>query len=200
MEETQTLGSGNHPLVALGTTSEEGAYLLRIDLSRRHELVFGRFIGGKAIGLSSGPYIYIGSALGRGTPLARRILRHGTRTPPHSPQPIRKEMLAYFRGIGLGGKGLKPPQNKKLFWNIDHLLDLQSACLRQVFLLRSPKRLENPLADMLEADPGTAVFEPGLGANDARGNTHLLQVVAGEDWWEALPEKLQGLLAAECLR
>ena len=65
----------------------------------------------------------------------------------------------------------------------------------EIFALRSPRRLETALGQMLEADPHTAVFEKGLGANDVPGNTHILRVAAPESRWEDLPGLMQQLAA-----
>ena len=81
-----------------------------------------------------------------------------------------------------------------MFWNIDHLLDLESATLAQVFIVRSPLRLEGDLAQLLEQDPATTIFAKGLGAGDATGHTHILRVRADEIWWQTLATELTALL------
>ena len=81
-----------------------------------------------------------------------------------------------FVECGLGSGNLLPKDGKTLFWNIDFLLDLDSAEIVSVYVIRSPKRLESMLAKQLERDSHTQVIERGLGANDVPGNTHLLHV------------------------
>jgi Uri superfamily endonuclease len=77
-----------------------------------------------------------------------------------------------------------------LYWNIDHLLDDETVHLTHVIALRSPDRLEARLGQLMMQDEATLIVEPGLGANDIPGNTHLLQVIAPEAWWASLPNRL----------
>ena len=95
-----------------------------------------------------------------------------------------------FVKCGLGNGNLLPKGGKTLFWNMDFLLDLDSAEIVSVYVIRSPKRLEGRLARQLERDSHTQVIERGLGANDVPGNTHLLHVRAGEAWLASLPIQL----------
>ncbi len=95
-----------------------------------------------------------------------------------------------FVECGLGSGNLLPKGGKTLFWNIDFLLDLGSAEILSLYVIRSPKRLESMLAKQLERDSHTEIIERGLGANDVPGNTHLLHVRAEEPWWESLTPQL----------
>ena len=99
-----------------------------------------------------------------------------------------------FVGCGLGNGNLLPKDGKTLFWNIDFLLDLDSAEIVSLYVVRLPKRLESMLAKQLERDSHTQVIERGLGANDVPGNTHLLHVHADEPWWASLPIQLANLI------
>jgi Uri superfamily endonuclease len=106
-------------------------------------------------------------------------------------------LLKEFQEAGLGSDKLIPPKTKKLFWNVDHLLDLENAELVGVFAIRSPVRLEAEIGHWLAADPGTEIIVAGLGANDIPGGTHILRVIGNETWWDALPRQITALLAAK---
>ena len=170
-----------------------GAYVLRIRLTDRVQLAFGRFKEGKVIDVLPGEYTYVGSALAeRGAScLANRLVRHATRIGDSPPHAIRETMLEDFPRVGLGHGDLCPKNGKHPRWNVDHLLDLPCADLTGAFLIRTPERIEAALGKFLENDPATIVFERGLGANDIKGNTHLLRVNAGDAWWNGLLVALQ---------
>ena len=172
-----------------------GTYILRIRLKEGATLRFGRFKKGKLILLPAGEYAYVGSALAEkgATMLARRLIRHATRSGDQGPHRIREEMLHRFAECGLGDENLLPRRGKTLHWNVDFLLDLPSAELVGLFAIRSRERLEDRLAKQLEEDSHTGVIERGLGANDVPGNTHLLHVSAAEAWWASLPNLLVGM-------
>ncbi|MGC1273555.1 MAG: hypothetical protein WBC44_07585 [Planctomycetaceae bacterium] len=63
------------------------------------------------------------------------------------------------------------------------------------YAIRALRRVEFAVGELLAADPDTVVFERGLGANDTKNGTHLLQVDALDEWWGTLPEKLDTVLA-----
>lgn len=176
-----------------------GTYVLRALVREPLNLIFGRFKGGKVITVSPGQYAYVGSALGvRGsTCLARRLLRHATRLGDHPPHDIRDEMLADFLRVGLHAPGLACPAFKKPKWNIDHLLNELSVELVGAYLIRSPLRIEAELGKFIENDPMSVVFEPGLGANDIPGNTHLLRTYGDDSWWQQLGPKLEAFVAMQ---
>ena len=188
-------------IIIIGDTSQAGTYVLRIHLKENTTLKFGRFKKGKRISLPIGNYVYIGSALSEkgATSLARRLIRHATRSNQKPPHPIREKMINRFTECGLGPRDLLPKHGKTLHWNVDFLLDLQSAELVNIFAIRSAERLENRLAKRLEQDPHTEIIERGLGANDAPGNTHLLHVRGNEMWWASLTGKLSGILKENVL-
>ncbi len=179
-------------IVIIGDESQAGTYILRIRLKKDTTLRFGRFKKGKLISLPAGEYAYVGSALAEkgATMLARRLVRHATRSGDQHPHRIRETMLRRFAECGLGNGNLLPRRGKTLHWNVDFLLDLSSAELVGVVAIRSRNRLEDRLAKQLEEDPHTGVIERGLGANDVPGNTHLLHVSATEGWWASLPDLL----------
>ena len=179
-------------IVIIGDESQAGTYILRIRLKKDTTLRFGRFKKGKLISLPAGEYAYVGSALAEkgATMLARRLIRHATRSGDRRPHRIRETMLRRFAECGLGDANLLPRRGKTLHWNVDFLLDLSSAELVGVVAIRSRNRLEGRLAKQLEEDPHTGVIERGLGANDVPGNTHLLHVSATEGWWASLPDLL----------
>ena len=183
-------------IVIIGNDSQAGTYLLRIHLKENITLKFGRFKKGKLISLPTGDYVYIGSALSEkgATSLARRLIRHATRTGDKLPHPIREKMINRFIECGLGPRDLLPKHGKTLHWNIDFLLDLQSAELVNIFAIRSTERLENRLAKRLERDPHTEIIERGLGANDAPGAIHLLRIRENRMWWASLTDKVKSVL------
>ena len=177
----------------IGDDSQAGTYILRIRLKKDTALQFGRFKKGKLISLPAGDYTYVGSALSEkgATSLARRLIRHATRSGDRSPHTIRKNMINRFAECGLGPQDILPKSGKKLFWNVDFLLDLQSAEIVNVIAIRSPERLEHTIAGLLEHDTDTRIIEKGLGANDAPCNTHLLRVKTDEMWWTSFAGNIQ---------
>ena len=183
-------------IVIIGNDSQAGTYVLRIHLKENTTLKFGRFKKGKLISLPIGDYVYIGSALSEkgATSLARRLIRHATRSGNKPPHPIREKMINRFSECGLGSGNLLLRRGKTLHWNVDFLLDLPSAELVNIFAIRSPERLENRLAKRLEQDPHTEIIERGLGANDAPGATHLLHVRGDRTWWASLTDKVKRVL------
>jgi Uri superfamily endonuclease len=177
---------------------QSGTYILRIFAQEALALAFGRFRHGRVIDIPTGEYIYVGSALAAkgATSLGRRLVRHATRSGEKEPHHIRPQMIEALRQAGLGCGSLLPGNGKKLFWNIDYLLDQSTVELRSVVAIQSTRRLEARIARWLEGDPGTFIIKKGLGASDNPGQTHLLGLRGGDDWWSALPEKLRKLLAS----
>lgn len=185
---------GGH-LALLGGTSQGGTYILRIRVSKQTWMAFGRFKGGKIIQVPVGEYAYVGSARAEkgATCLARRLVRHASRTEGKRPQPIQSELLRAFAARGLGPADLTPSA-KHLRWNVDHLLDQSFAELIGVCAIRSRIPLEFGIASLLESMPETAAIEPGLGAADNPGHSHLLRVDADDAWWRRVPRLLQPVL------
>ena len=177
----------------IGDDSQAGTYILRIRLKEDTTLQFGRFKKGKLISLPAGNYTYVGSALSKkgATSLARRLVRHATRSGDKPPHAIREAMIDQFLDCGLGPPDPLPKNGKKLFWNIDFLLDLPLTEIVNVIAIRSPERLEHTIAELLEHDTNTQIIEKGLGANDAPRNTHILCVNADKTWWLSLADNIQ---------
>jgi Uri superfamily endonuclease len=184
------------PIFTIGSYAPGGVYLLHIRVAADLQLPFGRFKDGKLVEVAAGEYIYLGSALVRGnTPrLGQRLARHATRTAGRPPHAIRPTLLAYFTTQGLETGQLPPKKGKKLFWHIDYLLDCPEAEITHILMVYTPIPIERGLARFLEAQPETAVFEKGLGANDDPGRTHLLRVHGGADWWAKLRQLLVGFM------
>lgn len=183
----------NPSIHIVGNDSQAGTYILRIRLKESTTLQFGRFKKGKLISLPAGDYTYVGSALSEkgATSLARRLVRHATRSGDKPPHTIREKMIHRFAECGLGSGNLLQRQGKTLYWNVDFLLDLQSAEIVNIFAIRSAERLENRIARWLEGDPRTNIIEQGLGANDAPGNTHILRVPEDRTWWASFADNIQ---------
>ncbi len=175
-------------IIIIDNASQAGTYVLRIRLKKDTTLQFGRFKKGKLISLPAGDYVYVGSALSEkgATSLARRLIRHATRSGNKPPHTIREEMMTRFAECDLGPRDLLPKRGKTLHWNVDFLLDLQSAEIKNILAIRSPERLENRIAKCLERDPRTEIIEPGLGVNDAPGSTHLLRLRTNNISWASL--------------
>ena len=145
------------------------------------------------ISLPAGDYSYVGSALSEkgSTSLARRLVRHATRTRSKPSHKIRDEMLNQFQACELGPPNPLPKNGKKLFWNIDHLLNLEIVEIVNLIAIRSPIRLESPIGVFLENNKDTEIIEKGLGANDSPNNTYILRVNSNEMWWLSLVDDIQ---------
>lgn len=187
----------NHPITILGDTKPTGTYILRIAVAVDLDIPFGRFRQGSPIKVPQGDVIYVGSAMARSgsMTLARRLLRHATRCPPKPPHDLRPVLLDAVHTAAIASKETQPPAGKKLFWNVDYLLDEEDVQLRQVIILRSTVRLEDEVAALLLAAPVCRPIASGLGAHDRPGSTHLLQVHAHESWWDSLPLRINKLLS-----
>ncbi len=173
-----------------------GTYLLRLRLAEDITLRFGRYRRGAPIPVSRGCLLYVGSAMARSgsMTLARRLLRHATRSATKPAHALRPELLAQIRKTGLAPARLGPPASKKLFWNIDYLLDQEAVQLQGVIALRAARRLEDEVARLLLAGVACRPVAPGLGAHDRPGSTHLLYAPAAGQWWRALRLRLTDLL------
>jgi Uri superfamily endonuclease len=180
------------PITIIGKDSPGGFYLLRIQASKDALVRFGQYRQGALVEISSGEYVYIGSAQGlRGsTTLASRLLRHASRSGGKHPHLIRGPLAEQLQSVGLGGV---LPEKKTLHWHVDYLLDLAAVEISHVMAFRCGDKIESRLAKMIEDQPETVTFAPRLGASDRAGGTHLLYVNAGEDWWF----KMIGLLRKE---
>lgn len=126
--------------------------------------------------------------------LARRLLRHATRHDTANPQQIRAEMRRAFNDAGLGTTQLKPSKKKKLFWNIDYLLEENVVDLSHVLVMRTKLKFEDELARFLEEEPNCRALAKGLGAHDKYGSTHVLLIQETVAWWRQLPKRVEELL------
>lgn len=176
----------------LRNDSQAGTYVLRIRLSKNTNLKFGGFKKGKLISLPAGHYTYVGSALSEkgSTSLARRLMRHATRISPKPHHRIRDEMLLQFQDCGLGPPNPLPKNGKKLYWNIDYLLDLEIAEIINVIAIRSDQRLESIIGRYLENSKDTQIIEKGLGANDSPNNTYILHVDIDDIRWLSIVDDI----------
>jgi Uri superfamily endonuclease len=162
-----------------GEIHRMGSYLLVIHLEKAVQLAFGKFQHGTLFTIPEGDYLYIGSALGgatSGAPLARRVLRHASRSGGKAHHHIRDAMLQLFLEQRLLERTVMTPSVKKLRWHVDYLLDLPEAELIHVVLIRSPLRIEQKLAELVEKLDGISRIAPRLGAQDTKGSTHLLKL------------------------
>lgn len=188
-------GDDVDPVIIWGEEAVSGAYVLRIGVEQPLHVHFGRYREGRAIAVPAGRLVYVGSAMGRkgSTTLARRLLRHATRSEGRPPHGIRDTLLGWLQEAGLAPAGVRPPATKRLHWHVDYLLDEGAATLEAVLVIRSVQREEGRLAELLGQSPHTAPLAPGLGAADAPGSTHLLRLDGGEGAWR---EMLRTLHAA----
>jgi Uri superfamily endonuclease len=182
----------------VGSDEPCGIYVLRMEAETDIGVRFGRFRGASTVPVSRGDLLYVGSAMARtgSMTLARRLLRHASRSSAMNPHPIRGQMLDTFIRAGLMDETAGPPRQKKLFWNIDYLLEERSVTLVQAYILRTHLRLEDEVAGMIAADPASAVVAPGLGAHDRPGQTHLFYIGVDAAWWDGLATRLSKLTAA----
>lgn len=180
-----------------GARVPSGAYALRVHVAADLRARFGRYAGGALIEVPAGEYAYVGSAMSaRGsTALARRLLRHATRSGERPPHAIRTDLLRACAAAGIPGAA--PPRRKTLFWNIDYLLDDPRAEIVSVLAIRSPQNLEACLAGALLEQPGVAPLAPRLGAHDSRDAAHLARIPAQPGWWRALCAHLCACLSPQ---
>ncbi len=187
-------GEGADGIVIWGEEAvQSGVYVLRIRVERPLSVVFGRHRGGRPLAVPAGHFVYVGSAMGRkgSTTLARRLLRHATRSGERPPHSLRASLLRCFRRAGLGSHRLRPPEEKRLHWHVDYLLDEVAATLDAVLAIRSSRRKEDQVAGVLARSPHTAALSQGLGATDAAGRTHLLRMAGGAGAWSGLLRTLR---------
>ena len=179
-----------------GLESQGGTYILRLNISQPVAVGFGRFQGGEPVLVPEGDYLYVGSALAQkgAASLARRLLRHASRSDTLHPHAIRQDMVVLFPKLSLGPMPLHPPSSKKLRWHVDFLLEEAAAALTAVYFLRSSVRWEERLAHWLLQFAEVSPLVVGLGGTDDPGGTHLLRVATHNDWWRVLPDKLTTFL------
>lgn len=180
-----------------GNNDRMGSYLLLIHLSMSVELAFGMFQKGKLFTIPEGDYIYIGSALGNnrsGSPLARRVIRHTSRSGGKKHHRIRDTMLNLFSEKKFIANSEINPSAKKIRWHIDYLLDLSEAEITHIVLIRSPLRIEQKLSELLEQLDDTSLIAPRLGAQDTKNSTHILKLTNRKRILEVLHTKIPGII------
>lgn len=184
----------------IGEPRASGAYILRIRVDRPLALRFGRFRQGEPIALQAGEYVYVGSAMGSqgSTTLARRVLRHATRSGERPPHAVRLHWQRTLVEAGL----LPPnalPSPKRLRWHIDYLLDEPLVELSGALLLGAAVSLESALARLVNAEPEAFIPAVGLGASDAPGATHFFGIDGdartADDWWADLAKSADRIAA-----
>jgi Uri superfamily endonuclease len=176
-----------------GSKYRMGSYILLIRVSRPFELIFGRFQQGRLFTIPEGEFLYIGSALGgvkKGAPLARRLLRHASRSGNQAPHAIQASMVTLFQENNFMETGTSKPSEKKLRWHVDYLLDHHEAEIDHIVIIRSPLRVEQTLSELLEPLPETSLIAPRLGAQDSRNSTHLLRFINREKIFEQLRQNI----------
>ena len=175
-----------------------GAYILHIRSRRSAQIQVGRYNGGRPVNFAEGHYLYVGSAMGAGDGLylPRRLVRHATRSAGLPPHACRDCLLAHFAKAGLSADRLTPSSSKRLFWNIDYLLNHAEAELQDILYFRSENRLEFAIAQRLESRGNTHAPAPGLGAHDHRGHTHFLAISGGSRAWTDCSQDLVAFIAA----
>ena len=177
----------------LGGDVQGGIYVLRIRLAKDASVRFGRLRGGEPIPLPAGDYLYVGSARSSGNArsLARRLLRHATRTGRRRSHGIRRTLAVRLQAAGLIEKGDGVVRRKCLRWHIDYLLDLYAAEISGVAAVRTDCDLERMIARKLAAYPGMETPCTGLGASDDPGASHLLYARDDERMWERVVTELK---------
>lgn len=181
-----------------GRNYRMGSYILLIRVSKPVELAFGMFQHGRRFKIPEGDYLYIGSALGsgkKGAPLARRLLRHASRSAGQAPHGIRSALMRLCCDDHFIETAAINPSEKKLRWHADYLLDRHEAEIDHIIIIRSPLRVEQQLSKLLEALPETALLARGLGAQDTPNSTHLLSISDRKTLLELLQKKIPGMIA-----
>ncbi|MHA2092840.1 MAG: GIY-YIG nuclease family protein [Candidatus Kariarchaeaceae archaeon] len=171
-----------------GNINLGGVYILRIDVLESLAIRFGNFLSRKPIQFEPGEYLYLGSAQGKGTSLAQRVIRHLNRTENKPNQSILHEVTNQLSSFT--GNALPAARQKKLHWHIDYLLDNEHVIVKSVIMIGHPHPLEEKVATLLMHDTHTTIIEPGLGAQDYRDHTHLLRVNAPISWWTNLTNRV----------
>ncbi|MBN1278864.1 MAG: GIY-YIG nuclease family protein [Chlorobiaceae bacterium] len=161
-----------------GDNEKQGSYLLFIELRKPARVKFGSFGKGLPLPLPAGCYLYLGSALGKkpgAEPLARRLMRHASRSSGRKPHAILKKLRKLLVENHLAGPATLPPTEKRLRWHIDYLLERPESAIVHLVIIRCPVKLEPVLARYLEAKPGISAPAERLGAQDTTDSTHLLR-------------------------
>jgi len=176
-----------------------GTYLLHIRLTCQANVCVGQLNRGAPISFVYGEYVYVGSAMGKGDGLylPKRLVRHATRSGAQPVHAFRTLLLDHFAHAGLSPQRVLPTGPKRLFWNIDYLLDRADVELQGVFYVRSDVRYEESIASWLAARPDAEVPAPGFGAHDHPGHTHLFRLTGEDDAWNSLHRDLAHRISTE---
>lgn len=119
----------------------KGSYILVIYIPEKMEIYIGSLGNLK---FNRGFYLYIGSAMGNlgSSSLLNRVKRH-----------------------------IQPPEDKKIHWHIDYLLNQKKNIITQLYLIPSLERLECIIAkELLEM---TDNFIKNFGSSDCNCQSHL---------------------------
>ena len=160
-----------------GSKYTMGSYILFIRISSSFQLAFGRFQQSRLFSIPEGNYLYIGSALGRtGDPLARRLIRHASRSSGKQPHNIQAAIIKLFSENDAARNCAFSSTKKKLHWHIDYLLEHRAAEITHIVIVRHPEKMEHHLSAFLESLPETSLLAPRLGAQDTRNSSHILRI------------------------
>jgi Uri superfamily endonuclease len=172
-----------------------GSYILFIRISSSFQLAFGRFQLSRIFSIPEGDYLYIGSALGRtGNPLARRLIRHASRSSGKKPHEIREAIVKLFSNNDASRNCTIEPTEKKLHWHIDYLLEHAEAEISHIVIIRNPEKIEHNLSEFLSSVQETTQLAPRLGAQDTRNSTHILSVIDRQGILEQLGQYIPILI------
>jgi Uri superfamily endonuclease len=184
------------PIIDIGSpTVLTGAYLLHLWLPTPASVTLGRFQRGMPVQLPVGSLLYAGSAMGAAAraPLAHRLLRHARRSSGKPSHPLLSILHNHFKISSDWQADLAQTaarSAKRLHWHIDYLVDLTEVELLQVIIVRSELPCEQIVAQHLAQDPLVRILQPGIGATDLPGATHLFVAPAEPVWWDKLPHQL----------
>ena len=173
-----------------------GSYLLFIRISSSFQLAFGRFQKSRLFSIPDGDYLYIGSALGKtGDPLARRLIRHASRSNGKPPHKIQSEIIKLFSKNDAVKSCAFIASEKKLHWHIDYFLEHSEAEITHVLIMRHPEKLEHHLSEFLASIRETSLVAPRLGAQDTRNSSHILRLTDQKKTLEQLGQFIPALTA-----
>ena len=173
-----------------------GSYILFIRISSSFQLAFGRFQKSRLFSIPDGDYLYIGSALGkRGDPLARRLIRHASRSNGKPPHKIQSEIIKLFSKNDAVKSCAFIASEKKLHWHIDYFLEHSEAEITHVLIMRHPEKLEHHLSEFLASIRETSLVAPRLGAQDTRNSSHILRLTDQKKTLEQLGQFIPALTA-----
>jgi Uri superfamily endonuclease len=180
-----------------GDNYPRGSYILFLNVSKPIRLSFGKFQGGRLLDVPEGEYLYIGSALGGGkadNPLAKRLVRHASRSGNRAPQQIQTTLRLLFEP-GKSDKKADTPLHKKPHWHIDYLLDCPETEITHIVIIQSPLRLEPLLCSFICALDAAEPLAKRLGAQDTKNSTHLLKITNTEKMLQTIKNKIPELIA-----